>query len=245
MNFFSKTAVKLVQRLGYTLTIADPVMESDPVFNRIYSKAEKFTMTTKAAMFELYKAIQYVIRSGISGDFVECGVWKGGSAMVIALTLKELNASDRNIYLYDTYEGMSEPTEQDFRLMRGKTSAQELMDKSPIFKCVSKLDEVKGNLFSTGYPGSLIHFIQGKVEDTIPGTMSSEIALLRLDTDWYESTYHELVHLYPLLKRNGVIFFDDYGYWAGHKKAVDEYFENRNIHLVGIASGVRVAVKTE
>jgi hypothetical protein len=79
-------------------------------------------------------------------------------------------------------------------------------------------------VLSTGYPADRLHLVQGKVEDTLPGAAPARIALLRLDTDWYESTRHELVHLYPRLVPNGVLIIDDYGDWVGAKEAVDEYF---------------------
>jgi hypothetical protein len=78
---------------------------------------------------------------------------------------------------------------------------------------------------ATGYPSNKIHFIKGPVEETIPRQMPSpSIALLRLDTDWYESTKHELIHLFPRLSAGGILIIDDYGHWAGARQAVDEYF---------------------
>ena len=77
----------------------------------------------------------------------------------------------------------------------------------------------------------MINFVRGKVEDTIPKNMPEKIALLRLDTDWYESTYHELKYLFPLLSKNGVLIIDDYGHWKGAKKAVDQYFGENNIQI--------------
>lgn len=78
---------------------------------------------------------------------------------------------------------------------------------------------------STAYPMENVHLVKGKVEDTIPKILPSQIALLRLDTDWYESTRHELIHLYPNLVKNGVLIIDDYGHWRGSKQATDEYFD--------------------
>lgn len=96
---------------------------------------------------------------------------------------------------------------------------------------------------STNYPAEMLVFIKGKVEDTIPKTMPKHIALLRLDTDWYESTKHELLHLYPLLSKSGVLIIDDYGYWAGSKKAVDEYFSKGEMLLNRIDYTSRIAIK--
>jgi O-methyltransferase len=70
------------------------------------------------------------------------------------------------------------------------------------------------------------------VEDTIPASVPEQIALLRLDTDWYESTKCELEILFPRLVKGGVIIIDDYGCWQGARKAVDEYFNKNNIAIL-------------
>ena len=95
----------------------------------------------------------------------------------------------------------------------------------------------------TKYPENNIIYVKGKVEETIPKIIPSKIALLRLDTDWYESTKHELNHLYPILSKNGVLIIDDYGYWAGAKRAVDEYFFDEQILLNRIDSDARIGIK--
>jgi hypothetical protein len=94
--------------------------------------------------------------------------------------------------------------------------------------CYSPLEDVKENLYSTGYPKENLVFIKGKVEDTLSQNMPGKLALLRLDTDWYESTKIELELLYPLLVEKGVLIIDDFGHWDGAKKAVVEYFEKTN-----------------
>jgi hypothetical protein len=136
-----------------------------------------------------------------------------------------LGATDRDLYLFDTFEGMSEPGEQD-RRARDAAGAAELLAGSGIDAKVwaySPLEEVRANLASTGYPAERVRFVQGKVEDTIPGHAPDRIALLRLDTDWYESTRHELEHLFPRLSSGGVLLIDDYGAWEGARRAVDEF----------------------
>ena len=97
---------------------------------------------------------------------------------------------------------------------------------------------------STGYPVGNIRLLKGKVEDTIPGTMPAKIALLRLDTDWYESTKHELTYLFPLLEKSGVLIIDDYGAWQGARKAVDEYLkDNGTVYLNRIDFTGRLLIK--
>lgn len=92
----------------------------------------------------------------------------------------------------------------------------------------SPFEEVKSNLSKTNFD-SLI-FVKGLIEDTIPEIMPDKISILRLDTDFYESTYHELINLFPLLQKGGVLIIDDYGHWKGAKKAVDKYFSEINIY---------------
>jgi predicted O-methyltransferase YrrM len=185
-------------------------------------------------MYALFEAVRYVLAHDVPGDLVECGVWRGGSAMVMAKVLADSGDSKRRLYLYDTYEGMSEPTERDVTT-RG-VSAHKLLktrDKSDPIWATASLDEVRHNLAKTGLSEDRIELIKGKVEETIPGLLPDEIALLRLDTDWHESTRHELEHMYPLLASGGgVLILDDYGYWQGARDAIDEYFEKRGERLL-------------
>lgn len=145
--------------------------------------------------------------------------------MLIALTLLRENTAGRQIWLYDTFEGMTKPGEMD-----GPAEKKEWQEKSTGNDssnwCFASLNEVQQIVYSTGYPVNLFRFIKGKVEETIPGSMPDQIALLRLDTDWYASTKHELIHLYPSLQKGGVLIIDDYGAWEGARKATDEYFGN-------------------
>ena len=216
-------------------------------FANIYDQCADYTMTSKEKMLALYQSVKYIVDEKIPGSLVECGAWKGGSAMLMALTLTRLRAFDRKIYLYDTFQGMAKPTANDYRLDNHSIKAKDIWEKcqGKTYNrwCFSSLAEVKQNMLRTGYPRSKIIFIKGTVEKTIPKISPSRIALLRLDTDWYQSTKHELVHLFPLLSPGGVIIIDDYGYWAGAKKAVDEYFSNRNIVLRKIDNSDCIGIK--
>ena len=122
---------------------------------------------------------------------------------------------------------MSEPIANDLDY-RGR-QASEVMRENSGYKCAdAPLERVKEVVFGTRYPKERIHFVQGKVEDTVPGSAPDTISVLRLDTDWYASTKHELVQLFPRLSKAGVIIIDDYGHWRGSRQACDEYFgENR------------------
>jgi O-methyltransferase len=221
-----KTAVqKSFRCFGYELLKTG--FNYDTTELNIISKVRPFTATSTERIVGVINSVKYFTRNGIEGDFVECGVWRGGSMMAAMLALLQQGDTSRNFYLYDTYEGMTPPSEKDvsFDGIRAVDAlATSEKKEGPSVWCVASLEDVKNNVFSTGYPKDKIHFIKGRVEDTLPTQAPQKIALLRLDTDWYDSTRHELLHLYPLLSKNGVLILDDYGHWQGAKKAVDEYF---------------------
>ncbi|GHC60020.1 TylF/MycF/NovP-related O-methyltransferase [Ulvibacter litoralis] len=197
--------------------------------NDVISKTSSFTMTGSERIVSLIRAIDYISENKINGAIVECGVWKGGSIMAAVLALKNQN-SIKDIYLYDTFEGMTEP--QDVDLSFNGNFAKDIYKDKEGDWCYSSLDEVRSNIETLNYPKEKIQYIKGKVEDTIPNNDTpKDIALLRLDTDWYESTKHEMEHLFPRLVKGGIIIIDDYGHWEGCKKAVDEYLEKNNITL--------------
>jgi hypothetical protein len=209
-----------------------PDMEEE--FEEIRKKCKKYTMTSAQRMYALYMATKYIVQNKIPGDMVECGVWKGGSAMVMALTLKRLNETTRKIYLYDTYTGMTKPGARDtnYRNEDFEEIWQSRQKGNYNKWCHAPLEEVKNNLYSTGYPKENIIFIKGKVEETIPSIIPDKIALLRLDTDWYESTYRELCFLFPRLSVHGVLLIDDYGCLKGAREATEKYFKENGIKIL-------------
>jgi len=192
---------------------------------------QPWTMTSAERIYSLIQAVRYVCASGIPGAIVECGVWKGGSMAAIARTLLQLQDVKRDLYLFDTFEGMPEPTVKDVDYS-GK-QASEVLLKDVGSRCEdAPLEVVKEVLYGTGYPRERIHFVRGRVEETVPASAPEAISLLRLDTDWYSSTKHELVHLFPRLSRTGVIMIDDYGHWRGSRQACDEYFGQNHIPIL-------------
>lgn len=204
---------------------AQAIADLSAADQHIIQRVSPFTMTSLERRASLLGAVDHIVKHRIAGDIVECGVWRGGSMMAVALALMARGDTSRHLYLYDTFEGMSEPTEHD-KALSGELAQAQLArtDREHPLWAVAGLEDVKANLASTGYPAERIHYVQGKVEDTIPATLPQQIALLRLDTDWYESTRHELQHLYPLLAKHGPLIIDDYGHWQGARQAVDEYF---------------------
>jgi O-methyltransferase len=193
----------------------------------IIHAVEPYTMTSTERIRALIHAVRHIVRNRISGDMVECGVWKGGSVMAMALTLLQLGHRERSLYLFDTFSGMTPPTDRDVDYQGQQ--ARTILDD---VRCEAAQQEVETAVFSTGYDREKIHFVKGPVEETIPAHSPESIALLRLDTDWYESTQHELFHLFPRLARGGVIIIDDYGHWRGARQAVDEYLAQNQIPLL-------------
>ncbi len=196
----------------------------DPATAAVVRTVAPFTMTSPERIAALREAVLHVCRHGIAGAIVECGVWRGGSMMAVALTLLELGVH-RDLFLCDTFAGMSPPADVD-RDLTGRPAAAALAAEdrdTGTTWAVGPLADVQANLRSTGYPPERIHYVVGKVEDTLPQAAPERIAILRLDTDWYESTRHELEHLYPRLAAGGVLIIDDYGHWAGARRAVDEF----------------------
>ncbi|MDF6020689.1 TylF/MycF/NovP-related O-methyltransferase [Streptomyces sp. JH34] len=233
--------------------VVKPVVARKPALPADYDDEAKdiiravkpYTMTSPERLNAFVLATRHIVRHGIPGDIVECGVWRGGSMQACAKTLLSLGETDRDLYLFDTYEGMTPPTAEDLR--RDGRPARELLDAQgkdrPIW-AVASLEDVRTGFEQVPYPKDRVHYVQGKVEDTVPERAPERISILRLDTDWYASTKHELQHLYGRLVSGGVLLIDDYGYWQGSRQAVDEFLEEtgEQLLLLRMDEG-RIAVK--
>lgn len=218
----------------------------DDAMREIWPRVKDRTMTGHQKIFSLIQAVEYLDRHQIPGAIVECGVWRGGSMLAVAEMLVRLGSLDRDLFLFDTYAGMAEPTERDVHIwngIRAKTLLDDKIGGAPIWE-VASLEDVRSAFDAVPYPNSRLHFVEGRVQDTIPDAAPGEIALLRLDTDWYESTRHELEHLYHRLSPGGVLIIDDYGSWQGSKDATDEFLAQTGepLLLVRVDRG-RMAVK--
>lgn len=237
MGALRQRAKSLLHALGYDIVRYPATKTEQEYFSElpvdmsshasdIFTRVKPYTKTSPERVMALLQSTQHITSNNITGDIVECGVWKGGSMMAVAYSLLELGDTTRTLYLFDTYEGMTPPTEKDISLT-GQT-ANEILDTSPKGHgswCVSSLDTVRENMLCTGYPEEKIVFVKGPVEETIPQKIPENIALARLDTDWYESTLHELRYLYPQCSTGGILIIDDYGHWQGAKQATDEFFK--------------------
>jgi hypothetical protein len=220
---------------------SESAAEVEPEFLDIYRQCQDYTLTSFKTMYALYQAVCYVAQVGIEGDFVECGVWKGGSSMIAALTFLRLNDANRKLYLYDTFEGMpatggNDDNDGDHPFKFAMNIAAQLRGSHAGIFYVP-VEDVRRNIRSTGYPDNLIELVKGMVESTIPRRAPEQIALLHLDSDLYDSTYHELTHLYPRLAKGGVLMIDDYGSWKGSRKATDQYFAENGISMLLTPAG--------
>jgi O-methyltransferase len=231
----------VIHRLGFDIVRFPPPAPAEPSDPPDFDAptaatirlVRPYTMTSVTRLHALCHAIRYVVRHGIPGDIVECGVWRGGSIMAAARTLMEAGDVSRHLYLFDTFEGMVQPEEQDVR--HDGVAALTLMTDAAhrdTMRCLSTLDEVKHAMALVGYPEDRVHYVRGAVEDTLPRSAPDRIALLRLDTDWYRSTQHELRNLVPRISSYGVLIIDDYGHWLGCRRAVDEFVQEYGLPLL-------------
>jgi O-methyltransferase len=250
-----RIAQRVLRPLGYELTrvhedTSGSQPELPPDFSReeveTYREVAPNTMTSPERIQALIAATRYVVQADVPGAIVECGVWKGGSMMAVARTLLNLGVKDRELFLFDTFEGMTEPTDEDVMWTGGRAS--ELLPRHAVEERiwgVAPLDVVKANVLGVGYDPGRVTFVQGPVERTLPDRAPERIALLRLDTDWYASTKHELEELFPRLSPGGILIIDDYGHWLGARQATDEYLAEHAIPLLlsRVDYTARIAIK--
>jgi len=238
----------LLRRRGYNLVKADhrksdPPIDADEHTRRVMKAIENHTLTTHERVIALVDSVRHITRYTIPGAIVECGVWRGGSMMAAALTLIEQGDTSRDLYLFDTFTHMPPSGPEDFTV-----NGQKVVDVAagvaiPDTYAYIPIEAVREAMLSTGYPEARMHFVQGLVEDTIPANAPDRIALCRLDTDYYESTKHELEHLYPRIHGGGILLVDDYGHFLGAKKAVDEYFGDQPPFMHRIDYSARLLFK--
>jgi len=194
----------------------------------IVAVCSPYTMVSTERLLQNIKSIDHVETNSILGDIVEIGVWKGGSMLAMIQQYESYGKNERHFHLYDTFTGMTPPSEHD-KDMNG-TLAQHLLGH-PGVKAECSLDIVKSVLSKhVRYDSTQIHYHKGDIlkNTEYPDT----IAVLRLDTDFYDSTKHELEHFYPRVSPGGIVMIDDYGHWQGCRTAVDEFLQkHKNIHV--------------
>ena len=207
--------------LNRSISDLDPLIEDD--FKKIYKKIEtNFGKADPVPAFTVFKTLKYIIDNKVEGDLVECGVYKGRMIAAMIETLNFYGIEDKKIYLYDTFEGMTPNTKTDKHIFENENKDIKLNEGDNF----CDINEVKKNLKNFEYDEEKIVFVKGDVMKTLKGdNVPSNISLLRLDTDFYDSSLVELEQLYPKVSLSGFVIYDDYGHWIGQKKATDEYFK--------------------
>ena len=206
-------------------------VDMETAFNEIWAVVRPYTLTSKESGYALFKAVEYVTTQQIPGALVECGVYRGGSSMLMALAALHFGDHSRPLHLFDTFAGMTRPGVFDHSVITGdpllaKWESGKRSDNLNEWVFAS-LAEVKQNFKLTNYPSHLLYTHVGDVASTLPNANVSSVAILRLDTDLYESTKVELEQLYPKVSERGFVIIDDYGHYAGARRATDEYLETR------------------
>ena len=195
-------------------------------------RAKRYTMTTPVRCRRLWDSCKQLLDQNVPGSFVECGVWKGGSSAIMALAIKN-SGQERHLHLFDSFEGLPEPTEKDGEEAAAYSGGRNQGKLTTVNQCQAGLDGVRHLILGEiKVPQELAHFHAGWFQNTVPidAGKLGPIALLRLDGDWYDSTKICLEHLYPLLSPGGIIIMDDYWTWEGCRKATDEYRDKFNIN---------------
>ena len=215
----------------------------------ILNDIKEYTMTSIPSQWSLLQSIKHVIRNNVEGSFVECGIFRGGNIILMSKLLEE-HKVEKNIFAYDTFEGMPLPGKDDLDL-RGNSSIDKFLELKNSEKegsqwCYCNIKDVKNNIkkFNINYLKN-INFIKGRVEETLLDikNLPKKISLLRLDTDFYSSTKIELNILFPLLEKNGILIVDDYGHFKGAKKSVDEFFNEKKVWLHRVDYSTRLLIK--
>lgn len=223
--------------------------DMEPEFFPLLEDVRCYTMTSVERLYALWGAVRYLVEAELPGDFVEAGVWRGGSVMLMARELMRLDQATRRLWLYDTFAGLPRPdAEIDVDVLGNRAidgwQMHNIEGEGSVWAYADEA-EVRANMASTGYPSHFLEFVVGKVEDTIPKVVPDRIALLRIDTDWYESYRHLLGSLYDRLVPGGILILDDYGHMLGAKRATDEFRRERRIHqpLLRVDYSCRMMIK--
>ncbi|HSB10357.1 MAG TPA: TylF/MycF/NovP-related O-methyltransferase [Blastocatellia bacterium] len=208
----------LSQAQDLTLHSWDSISRGE--FARFYRLVRPYTMSSNARLRGLHRGVRHVVMNNTLGDVVECGAARGGSAALMGLTLNRLDAR-RTLWVFDTFEGLPPPTldDPDFETAKLYTGT-----------CRGELDEVEA-LFERLGILSNSKFVKGLFQETLPACTVEKIAVLHVDGDWYDSVRVCLDHLYDRVSPGGIIQIDDYGHWAGARKAVDEFLRQRDIDV--------------
>jgi O-methyltransferase len=254
---FKQIPNKILSKIGLrvsrvrTQVATEFPVDFEPEVVKMIRNARPHTMTSDARLYQLIQCVKYIVQNDIPGDLIECGVWRGGSVLAMIQTLLLLGTKNRTIHLFDTFssEDILTPAESAIPEDRPFNSSRDQLERDLAgigFDISVDLSHVKSLMSSTGYPSEKVRYHVGRVEDTLPKFKLPGIALLRLDTDWYASTRLQLETLWDGVSAGGVVIFDDYGFWEGHKLAVDEFLASRQLRplLSRVDESCRFVIKT-
>lgn len=217
--------------------------EDQAIFH--YVRDNRLSIVSDEALYTTIMACTHVAQMGVEGDFVECGVYRGGNAILAADVFRR-RAPQKSTWLYDTFSGMTEPGEVDVSIAGAvaKEKFEQQQRKDHNAWQYASIEDVRENFDRAGLLAGVVRFVEGDILQTLKSThLPAAISVLRLDTDWYESTKVELEVLYPRLANGGILIIDDYGSWQGSKKAVDEYFTKTSRPFLQYSDTTRVGVK--
>lgn len=189
----------------------------------------RMTMASRERVVATINACKHAVLAGIEGDFVECGVWRGGNSIAAKLTFENYN-SDKTVWLFDTFGGMTPPTEFDTTRFSDKSTEERFQAGQKDDHndwCFASIDDVRANFDKAGIDPATVRMVAGDVTKTLADgrNLPDAISVLRLDTDFYDSTRAELETLYPRLSVGGSLLIDDFGHWDGARRAVEEYLQ--------------------
>ncbi|NJO52022.1 MAG: hypothetical protein HC840_24360, partial [Leptolyngbyaceae cyanobacterium RM2_2_4] len=221
----NRSARKLLKSLNQKVNQSHLANVSDPEFPELLKLVQPHTMLSEARLYSLFSLTKRTCVDNIPGDIVECGVAGGGSALLIALTIKRYTQNPRFLYACDSFEGMPEPTEKD--RYRSNNAASTGWGTGT---CSASVNYIQ-RLFSEFGVEDITIFTKGYFQDTLPDLQlrSGTIALLHADGDWYESTRTIFDNLYARISSGGFIQVDDYGYWEGCREAIHDFEMRRNL----------------
>jgi O-methyltransferase len=199
--------------------------------------ARPLTMVSDPSLVNLARIVRHVIDEEIQGDFVECGVWRGGASFLMADMLRKSQLNDRKVWMFDSFAGLPAPSEAD-----GALASQFLEKKDSVethYNNTASLEEVTASANALGLT-NYVHLVKGWFEDTLPVHHETigPIALLRIDGDWYESVRCCLDTLYDQVSDKGFVILDDYYHWPGCALAVHDFLSERRLsHRIESVAG--------
>lgn len=209
------------------------LLDSNKERKAILEVIKPYTHVNYQRLKFLWDISEKVAISGISGAFVEAGAWRGGCAGILSYISKKYDYKNR-LYFFDSFEGLPQPTPEDGKDAKTFADGKVEGELKSIEKVQAEESYIKELLFSKiGIDHSKVNIVKGWFQDTLPiyKNIIGDIVILRLDGDWYESTKVALENLYGLVKHGGYIIIDDYYFWDGCKKAVDEFIVKNKLQV--------------